>query len=539
MMRGYRVLRVNNLLQRIMDAQIALVEMPLGIPESKISRHLFGSTAKKANEAIRDFLITRVGHYSLNKSLLSSLGKKKGHVVHPLPKIWRRKIQSLGWQVSEIKSALVWHGFLFLCFSYGIFLLGKNILKGFYSSFLPGQKVLGKYVCFSGLTKNNLPQQIDDDSYETVSWYLQWQGRQAGIKTIGHNVKNVQEIKMKGVNIRFTDPLAPLRGFGKNCCLFVWGFSAACVCLVDWLKGRWWSSLMFAPCVQAFIAKHQPTFAVDYLFPNSYSRKPLWLYEVEARGAKTSLYFYSTNCDSFKTKQGYQPTPAYYRNMNWSRYLVWDQEQVSFVCRSVESKAEIKIVGPIWSSESTAVLPDLSSRTVGVFDIQPRRKSIYEALGVPLEYYTPAIGEKFLKDIHEVVGQKDLIMAWKGKRKLPSGKTRQLAKSFESACKKMAASRNILVIDPDIAATRLIKKCALVISMPFTSTALIAKDLGKPSYYYDPSCLIQKDDRASHGIPIISGIDELRLILETALEKIKYKPADLCSRTMEFACDKS
>ena len=502
-----------------MDTQIALVEMPLGISKSKISRHLFGAATDKANDAIRDFLITRVGQHSLNKSLLASLGKTKGRVVHPLPEIWRGKIRSLGWKVFEIKSALMWQGFLFLCFGYGGFLLTKNLLLGIRTSFRKIPDNPERSVYFAGLTKNNLPQQEDGDSYDIISWYLQWQEKETEIQTIGHNVKDIPEFKIKGVNIRYTDPLAPFRGLVTNLWLFSWGFGAACICLLDWLRGRWWSPLMFAPCVQGFIAKHQPTFAIDYLLHNSNPRKPLWLYEAEANGAKSTFYFYSTNCDSFKTKKGYQTTPAYYRNMNWSRYLVWDQEQADFVRRCVGNQAKTEIVGPVWYADSSAILPDLTCRTVAVFDIQPRRKSVYEVLGVALEYYTPAIGIKFLNDIHEVVLQHNWIMAWKGKRKLPQTQTSQIAKSYDSACERLAASPNMLVIDPDTAAIRLIERCALVLSLPFTSTALVARNLGKPSYYYDPSGIIQKDDRAAHGIPVISGLGELQEIMIQKLPK--------------------
>jgi polysaccharide biosynthesis PFTS motif protein len=54
-------------------------------------------------------------------------------------------------------------------------------------------------------------------------------------------------------------------------------------------------------------------------------------------------------------------------------------------------------------------------------------------------------------------------------------------------------------IEPDISAIRVIKKSYAVISMPFTSTALLGKQLGKSSIYYDPSGMVQKDDRAAHG----------------------------------------
>ena len=67
----------------------------------------------------------------------------------------------------------------------------------------------------------------------------------------------------------------------------------------------------------------------------------------------------------------------------------------------------------------------------------------------------------------------------------------------------------IQTIDPDISAHRVVRECDLVISMPFTSTALIGRELGKPSWYYDALGLVQSDDPASHGIPIVQGRDAL------------------------------
>ena len=46
--------------------------------------------------------------------------------------------------------------------------------------------------------------------------------------------------------------------------------------------------------------------------------------------------------------------------------------------------------------------------------------------------------------------------------------------------------------------------------MPFTSTAQIARELGKPACFYDPTGMIQRDDQAAHGIPIIIGRVELQ-----------------------------
>ena len=75
--------------------------------------------------------------------------------------------------------------------------------------------------------------------------------------------------------------------------------------------------------------------------------------------------------------------------------------------------------------------------------------------------------------------------------------------------------------------------------MTFTSTALVARNLGKPSYYFDPTGIIQKDDRAAHGIPVISGFSELQEILAMESAKCDTDPQNSCDETMETACGNS
>ncbi len=75
----------------------------------------------------------------------------------------------------------------------------------------------------------------------------------------------------------------------------------------------------------------------------------------------------------------------------------------------------------------------------------------------------------------------------------------------------------MITIDPDTSSYEMMEKCSAVISMPFTSTALIARELGKPSCFYDPTGLIQRDDRAAHGIPIMIGRNELQAWLEAVV----------------------
>ncbi|MFO0451586.1 MAG: hypothetical protein ACK52I_23495, partial [Pseudomonadota bacterium] len=72
-------------------------------------------------------------------------------------------------------------------------------------------------------------------------------------------------------------------------------------------------------------------------------------------------------------------------------------------------------------------------------------------------------------------------------------------------------------VSPGISATRVVRQCQAVISAPFTSTALLAPDV--PSAFYDPTGWMQKNDRAAHGITVITGPDELRAWLAKVFGK--------------------
>jgi polysaccharide biosynthesis PFTS motif protein len=134
------------------------------------------------------------------------------------------------------------------------------------------------------------------------------------------------------------------------------------------------------------------------------------------------------------------------------------------------------------------------------------RDAYYQILGIDFEYYTPKTANQFLSDIFDVLRECGGAMVLKRKRKI--GKLAH--PEYRQFVEKSDGRSNFVVVDPDVAAFRLIEDCVAVISMPFTSTALLGRELGKPSIYYDPSGLVQKGDRAAHGIEILCGVGQLR-----------------------------
>ena len=185
-------------------------------------------------------------------------------------------------------------------------------------------------------------------------------------------------------------------------------------------------------------------------------------------------------------------------------YLVWDEFQADFIKRFNRHNSIIEEVGAIWFS-SQKMSMDIPMKTISVFDVTPFRPAVYITLGADVDYYIYNNANPFLSDIQFILGKNNITMLHKMKRinkfahKKYTRRVRQLNKKY-----------NYIEAHPSVDALQIIQQTKACISMPFTSTALMAKLEGKPSVYYDPSGLIQKDDRAAHGVPVLSNIDELQ-----------------------------
>jgi polysaccharide biosynthesis PFTS motif protein len=247
--------------------------------------------------------------------------------------------------------------------------------------------------------------------------------------------------------------------------------------------------------------------ARNYMFHNSkWVYRPLWTYEAEKRASNIIFYFYSTNSEPFKTNCGYQKQFNHWDLMSWPEYLVWDGYQKDWLIRSLgRSDINIRIVGPIWFSSNNKKSTALPLNTIAVFDIPVRRDCLNRSYAHFQNYWTPSIINQFLVDICHVFLDTKINIAYKQKRAIGD----DIHKSYKKIINKIEINKEIIKIDPGSSAIDVISKSKYVISLPFTSTAIIGKNMGIESVYYDPTNTLQKDDRAAHGVPILSGIYEL------------------------------
>lgn len=515
MLRGYRRLKASGHLGQIAVLKQALTEQRLAIPATRFSPTVLGTALPDAELVIRQYLLVRVGALDFNRSLLVAAGSCTGKVKYPLPKEWRETVARHGFAVSDWTCAFLWQAYVGALLLYGGYKIVQVLIGGCRSV----ERRITKsepHVYFVGLAPGNLPKAVNGGrSHDIVNWYLYWPGRQGGIEAIYHSVAGVGATDVGGVVLRYRrEPLPELVGWRSRCAYFVWGLRAGFVAVTDYVRGHWWHALLLNQASSAAQVRflRPQALARQYLFHNSgWVYRPLWTYEAALIGVGIVLYFYSTNCEGFRKADG-RSAPSYgYAAMNWPLYLVWDAYQATFIRRCVGSWVNAQEVGPIWFQSSAADIPQLDRPALAVFDVTPHRTSRYRIYALDLEYYVPDVVNAFLVDVSELVRQRQELMLWKRKRNIGP-----LAHPmYRREADRLLEERHVVMVDPDISAVRVIAASYAVISMPFTSTALIAREMGKPSVYYDPTGLIRKDDPGAHAIPVLHGAAELKSWLDS------------------------
>ena len=517
MMRGYRNLKSSNQLGKITSVKEALTNTKLTQCDKRSSKLIFGVGLPDSEIIIRQYLLLQLAGLNINRAMLYALGKPDCIVLHPMPPEWRNVLRTHGFKVPETLTRFLWYLYIVLFLFNGIRSFVTQNLRNIKAIIiLPKDQKMGKYAYFNGLIAGSLPQyDIGGSSHDITSWYYHWSSRAKDLDAMCHSVEGVTRTHVAStpvVSIPHAVPsLSKIKSFFNY---FIWSIAATIKAIFSLFLNHWWNILLLKEAsLAAVVRMQQPSkLARDYLFNNAdYIYRPLWTYEAEKLGSQITFYFYSTNCEAFKRVNGYPKITYGWQIMNWPHYLVWDNYQSDFIRRAVGEQATISIVGPIWFQSSACEMPKLEKSSVAVFDVTPHRVSRYCTLGADSEFYVPSVSEKFLEDIVNALQYFGMAMLWKRKRNIGA-----LAHPhYRNFLDGLSERDDVTLIDPGISALRVIESSCAVISMPFTSTAIIAREIGKPSVYYDPTGGLQPDDRAAHGIPILSTVEELEACLSS------------------------
>ena len=513
-MRRFRILKKSNRLHVINNLHRELALLNLGIDPKKFNSTIMGAGMHSPEIILRQYLLAKFGYTNFISSLLYASGNKNCRILFPLPKKWRMKVEAEGFAVNHFGCSALWQIYLWIMFFYGAYktyeVIKKSIISILFSRRSARINSVSEYSYFSDLTGANLPNiNINGKSYDVVSWYINWNKKPIGIKSVRHNVFGAEPLNIGKILVDFQDsPIPNFSSWHSIIKYSIWACAAILISMFDLARGRWWHAFILNQAALSGKARLLPrkNLAREYMFHNSsWFCRPLWTYDVASSGSEVTLYFYSTNCEHFLTSKKYGPISFGYKSMTWKKYLVWDIYQKDFIHRAVGSDVRIEIVGPIDFHAGLTNLPKVDKPLVAVFDMTPYRSSRYCLLVPENDFHTPTFVNKFLEDIHNSLSKYNLLMAYKPKR--------DIGKRSHPLYRKMLSSigqfDNVIKVDPRTSASYLIESCCGVISSPYTSTAIIAKEMGKPSIYYDPSKTLRRGDRAAHGVPVIQSRVEL------------------------------
>jgi polysaccharide biosynthesis PFTS motif protein len=513
--RGYEILKKKNNLELIDDLKTLLSNTKLfDNSASCISIKNIYSTEINLEKSTRQYILSRYVGGDFTLQILKSISNEDCKFCAPLPYKWLRVLTKSGIRVSYINSLLLWYYELFKHLAYSIYEILNQCKKFILSRFKNSFDYNKSYIYFDSLLESNLPFEGISNKYGILTWYFNWE-KETRFDYYTHSVSTKSKIIMNDdVEIRyikspFPSPLlfSRLLKFILISCLKI------LYSLILLLLGKWWNLLLLREIFyyDIVLVNNGQGLGKRYMFHNSnWIYRPIWTFAAKKHGSDIFFYFYSTNIERFKKNNKDANCVNFWHLITWPKVLVWDKYQEQFLKNNIIDDIKIEIVGPISFQAERNLELNIPKNSIAIFDVQPVRTSYYIKLGIDQEYYVPEVVNLFLIDVLESINKVDLSAVFKRKREI--GK---LAHSlYTKKLNYLVNNFNFINLDPSIPAEEIIDKCVATISLPFTSTAIVANHLGKPSIFYDPTRMIQIDDNAAHGIQTINNKEDLIIWLK-------------------------
>ena len=446
---------------------------------------------------------------------MQSIGSGKPF-KYPLPETWIKHIAD-----NDVKSSFIFSRIFLLLSSL------KRTVYGFAKfCILLAQRINPgnpncPYVVFLNLQQSNLPESNREKSYDIISWYNKSKIKKSDISKIWVQA-NVKKSYITPPFLIVSRTIFPRFNHLHSYLQFLFkGILAFMVAIFGILRGKWWYGFLFPEAVNlhyVHVLKRE-FLADDYFFHNSnWYYKPLWSYEAEKKGSTVSLYYYSTNMENFQYNNHKKKETYGLTIMTWNNFIVWDQQQEEYIKQFCPDAVYTHTSYVDFSGIGFNSQPNNGVKRLAVFDVTPTRPLKYLQLGFAIPpYYSEELNLAFFRDVIEIFNNDDWEIYWKKKRVVDKI---FVSKAFYKKQLELVKDK-INIVNPNVAARALVEISDAVISMPFTSTAILGKIKGIPSVYYDASSNIQP--KKSHDISVLRNISELANWKKTSWDPVKIK----------------
>ena len=466
-----------------------------------LDSHLIRTITKNNNKILSQYLTERLCNAKFRYEVYRAIGSN-GQICYPMPLEWQQVLIRNNFQVNKFFSTILWRWFCIRSLILGfIFYLKVIFLAKIHKSSNNGDAY------FHQLKSNNIPSVDYINSKNVITWFLTKYQFDLNVK---HDCKFSKECKIENSPIYYKKPQhESINSISQLFAFFFLGGKFIFQCVYIYFRGDYGNLILLKEILKLLLIVHSLE-EVDYkyhLFPFSNSiYRPLWSYEAENRGSEIIAYFYSTSEQPSFCKN-YEKQAYIYNQLTWPKYFVWDLYHYEKLKSEIPENPIIEVVGYIPFSSNKPYVNKLN-KCLAVFDIYPLKLTHYIGMSTYTDYifYNKKLHINFIKNIYEIANQEKLNILFKMKRSINNN---SISKNYIECIKALSRNNNFEIVNPDTNAEDIINTSVATISMPFTSTGVVAKLNGSASIYYDPTGKLNIHDKASHGVLIINNFTDL------------------------------
>ncbi len=458
-------------------------------------------------------------------------GKKNNLFIFPLPEKWSKILIKNGIKTNTLVCRLLWAGYVFTQYIKGILLffrlffstISKKINKYFYKNRKEIYDFKNKdYSIFVGDTPKDLGLEIVNDTKisenskipSLIKWYKKNNPNDYIIATSVYNDGNKYFDQYAFLKNNYDYVLDDYSIFF----LIIRFIKIQIKILFNFFTFKWGYAVLHEEIIVSEIFKYSkssPKNIFFYWYAEIY--KPLWAIELENKKSKISIYLrgsinnLSEDRKIFKQDEDQNNYDSIgFKIDNWNNYLVWHPAIENLLRKKIKSINKISYVNinPYeaayhnFYSTNKIIIP---SKSVSVFPYSTERSNFGISKLNDYLFNDKNFLKIFLDNIYEVLISNNIKMILKVKKKRHDDQYKRDLKIFE----KYKSNQNVLLLTYELSAYHIAHSTLGSISVPFSSTALIAEKLNKPSIYYDPLKYVSKEDTYSCGIKTIFENKEL------------------------------
>lgn len=432
-------------------------------------------------------------------------------IAFGLPSFFINFLQKQGLDFHKNKSYLLWIRYLFKRLIKAL----KTVVETLKED---AHKKVDSYEYLSYLSPNCFPD-IRGDMYDNVLTSLT-KKKLVKSKEIRHDVKSACDLNIQGYTITYQASEIPSLPTLSTRVLFFVRCTKITVKSIILALFKNTTLLIFIDeliKLEKFRLCRKSDLADAYFFNNSNAVfKPLWTYIAEESGTNIYLYFYSTNNEYFMLSERCKPEG--YSLMTWRNIYVWNSFQRNIILRNLQYQdVQLLTVGSIEiQGQSKNLNLDQTKTNISIFDVPPMSE---KNLGLATYYLTETV-IKFVEDIVELSIELSFVPVLKTKRESAKHCSR-----YTIFIQNLSHQKLIILVNPGVSASNVIAQTDMSISIPYTSTGIIAAEQDKPSCYYDWTGHLKRRAELSHNLDLIKSKNDLKKWI--VLNNPKYNQDDI------------